>query len=94
MAKKLTKSARIRRMLDRGNSVKQIAAAVQCTPQMVYQIRAADNKKKQNGAPKKDIIVPGSFKGYQPYTAHEVPKDYFEQPKRSMWTRFKSWLGA
>ena len=61
MAKKLTKSARIRRMLERGNSVKQIVTALDVTPQFVYQIRAADKKKVE----KKPIIVPGSIKGYQ-----------------------------
>ena len=38
--KKLSKTARIRKMLDQGKSVKQIVSALGCTPQMVYLTRS------------------------------------------------------
>lgn len=96
MAKKQSKSARIRKMLEQGKSVKQIAATLQCSPQLVYQARA-DLKKKA-------LILTGKtiqrWKKEQenamnavPYTMTEVHKDLF-QPKPTMWARFKSWLVA
>ena len=106
MAKKLTKSARIRKMLEQGKSVKQIVATLGVSAQMVYQIRSADKKKA-----KKPIIVPGSLKGTQKdwvmvetstskkpigipkdvYDDHVPPLDYY-QPKRNVVQRFFNWL--
>lgn len=110
MAKKLTKSARIRRMLERGNTVKQITAALGVSAQMVYQIRSADKKK---AAPKKVDTVKAAQKRMQNewvmVTTSKskkpigIPKDVYDdhmppldyyQPKRSLWARFKSWLVA
>ena len=108
MSKKpMSKSARIRKMLEQGKSVKQIAATVQCTPQMVYQIRAADKKKVE----KKPVIVPGSLKGQQKdwvmvttstskepigipkdvYLDHMPPLDY-HQPKQGIFKRIANWF--
>ena len=62
MAKKpQSPTARIRKLLEQGKSVKHIAATVKCTPALVYQVKAYDKKKVE----KKPIIVPGSIKGYQ-----------------------------
>lgn len=96
MAKKQqSKSARIRKLLEQGKSVKHIAATVKCTPALVYQVKAYD-KKKMEGAwmtvttstSKKPIGIPKDV-----YADHMPPLDYY-QPKQSLWARFKSWLVA
>lgn len=105
MAKKQSKSARIRKLLEQGKSIKQIAATVQCTPQLVYQARADMKKKEliqtgktvqrwkkeQDDAFNAASIKPGAIR----YGVDKVlvPKDYF-QPKPTLWERFKSFIGA
>ena len=97
MSKKpMSKSARIRKMLEQGKSVKQIAATVQCTPQMVYQIRAADKKK---SAPKqKDWVMVTTSSSKEPigipkdvYLDHMPPLDYY-QPKQGIFKRIANWF--
>ena len=100
MSKKQSKSARIRKMLEQGKSVKQIAATVQCTPQMVYQIRSADKKK---ATPKKAVkpqewVMVETMTSKEPigiskdvYMDHMPPLDYY-QPKRNVVQRFFNWL--
>ena len=104
MAKKpQSKSARIRKLLEQGKSVKQIAAMVKCTPALVYQVKAYDKKK--------SVIVPGSLKGHQKewvmvttstskepigipkdvYLDHMPPLDYY-QPKPGLLKRIANWF--
>lgn len=54
--KKQSKSARIRKMLEQGKSVKQIVAAVGCTAQMVYLTRS-NMKKKAVAQAKTEVSV-------------------------------------
>ena len=100
MAKKLTKSARIRKMLEQGKSVKQIVATLGVSAQMVYQIRSADKKK---AAPKKAVrpqewVMVETSTSKEPigipkdvYYEHTQPKDY-PMPKRNVVQRFFNWL--
>lgn len=97
MAKKLTKTERIRKLLEQGKSVKQITAMVHCSPQQVYQIRAADKKKVVKVIQKRErdamMNAACNLQNQAPYTMVEVPQNYF-QPKPSLWQRVKSFLGA
>lgn len=100
MAKKLTKSARIRKMLEQGKSVKQIVATLGVSAQMVYQIRSADKKKaapKKAAKPQEWVMVETST-SKEPigipkdvYADHMPPLDYY-QPKRNVVQRFFNWL--
>ena len=91
MAKKLTKTERIRKLLEQDKSVKQITAMVHCSPQQVYQIRAADKKKVVKVIQKRerDAMMNASLLLNQV----EVSQNYF-QSKPSLWHRVKSFLGV
>jgi len=96
MAKKLTKTERIRKLLEQGKSVKQITAMVHCSPQQVYQIRAADKKKVVKVIQKRErdaMMNASPLQNQAPYTMVEVSQNYF-QSKPSLWHRVKSFLGA
>lgn len=96
MAKKLTKTERIRKLLEQGKSVKQITAMVHCSPQQVYQIRAADKKKVVKVIQKRErdaMMNASPLLNQAPYTMVEVSQNYF-QSKPSLWHRVKSFLGA
>lgn len=97
MAKKLTKTERIRKLLEQGKSVKQITAMVHCSPQQVYQIRAADKKKVVKVIQKRErdamMNAACNLLNQAPYTMVEVSQNYF-QSKPSLWHRVKSFLGA
>jgi len=96
MAKKLTKTERIRKLLEQGKSVKQITAMVHCSPQQVYQIRAADKKKVVKVIQKRErdaMMNASPLLNPAPYTMVEVSQNYF-QSKPSLWHRVKSFLGA
>jgi len=96
MKKPQSKSARIRKMLEQGKSVKQITAMVHCSPQQVYQIRAADKKKVVKVIQKRErdaMMNASPLLNQAPYTMVEVSQNYFQQ-KPSLWHRVKSFLGA
>jgi len=96
MAKKLTKTERIRKLLEQGKSVKQITAMVHCSPQQVYQIRAADKKKVVKVIQKRErdaMMNASPLLNQAPYTMVEVSQNYFQQ-KPSLWHRVKSFLGV
>lgn len=92
MAKKQSKSARIRKLLDQGKSVKQIVGMLDVTPQFVYTIRAQDKKKldKEIAAVREDLKKraaqqAGEWKMVATYT----------KPELSLWQRIKNFvLGA
>lgn len=106
MSKKQSKSARIRKLLDQGKSVKHIAATVKCTPALVYQVKAYDKKKaapKKVAKPQEWVMVETStskepigipkdvyYEHMQP-NDHVPPLDYY-QPKRNVVQRFFNWL--
>lgn len=50
MAKKLSTSKKIRRMLDKGYTAKEIAAKLNCNVQLVYNVKWYDNKRKGIGS--------------------------------------------
>jgi len=96
MKKPQSKSARIRKMLEQGKSVKQITAMVHCSPQQVYQIRAADKKKVVKVIQKRErdaMMNASPLLNQAPYTMVEVSQNYFQQ-KPSLWHRVKSFLGV
>jgi hypothetical protein len=98
----MSKSAKIRRALTRGESVATIVAKYDTTPSMVYNIRSSMKRKEQK--PESTIIVPP--------TPDPVPSGIITlsdpapmppggitvvmspptvEPKPSLWARFKLW---
>ena len=109
MAKKQSKSARIRKLLDQGKSVKQIVGMLGVTPQFVYTIRAQEKKKiaKEVAAVRNDLKKKAAKTDWvmmEVSTHHEpigIPREEYEQyftnnqPKPSLLARIKNFfLGA
>jgi transposase-like protein len=96
MKKQMSKSARIRKMLEQGKSVKQICSAVGCTAQLVYLTRSKMKAKAR--AQDKEWVVVTTSTSKEPigipkdvYLDHMPPLDYY-QPKPSLFQRVKNWF--
>lgn len=91
MAKTQSKSARIRKMLEQGKTIKQIVAILHCHPQQVYQVRS-DMKRKQQVA----IATPkATFKPVYQSTQPIIDKAIQSMqpiPKRNVVQRFFNWI--
>ena len=96
MAKKQSKSARIRKLLDQGKSVKQIVGMLGVTPQFVYTIRAQEKKKwvmVETSTSKKPIGIPKEVAQLHEVYGHTIPVT--PPHKQSLLTRIKNFfLGA
>lgn len=99
MAKKQSKSERIRKLLNQGKSVKQIVGMLDVTPQFVYTIRAQDKKKAE-----KDWVMVETSTSKKPIG---IPKDVYiaeldniyghtvmvtSPPKQGIFKRIANWF--
>lgn len=89
MKKPQSKSARIRKMLEQGKSVKQIVAAVGCTAQMVYLTRSNMKKKE-----KKPIVIPRGVWQELPQkaTIDDIVKTMQPVSKPNVFKRIANWF--
>lgn len=105
-----SKSARIRKMLDQGKSVKQITALLHCHPQQVYQVRSDMKKAKQKAfqidmmnkantalaahAQQEALNIMAAKPGAVRYGDIVMVPKDYVAQKPSLWQRVKQFLGA
>jgi len=97
--KKMSTARKIRRMLDKGITVRDIAQRLKCSPQTVYNVRYQTNRNKGIGSlPTMVVLSPapkrprGRPRKVDSSASPQIPPAVVALPQRSLWQRVKGWF--
>lgn len=94
MNKKMTKAAKVRRMLEKGVAVKEIAARLKTSKQYVYDIKSAMNR---NGMGVPPVKMEGAAVLFDPLAPTSTPNDvqvggaHYKALEPQPWDVIHSW---